>query len=164
MPRSYAWRTSRVNSSCPRSRCTCPLMLPVPNASRVTLTPDFPSVAQPAAVPRAARKGSLPVPASTPAASPVFKKLRLEQSVICRPPIGHILSRFGREPVVQGRGAVGFAFRRSYTYRRVARLPGRYTRKQRPLSVLSQRVGDARASLRRSEEHTSELQSPCNLV
>jgi hypothetical protein len=42
------------------------------------LTPDFPSVTQSVADPRAARKGSLPVAASTPAASPVFKKLRRE--------------------------------------------------------------------------------------
>src|SRR5207247_1369179 len=82
MPRSYAWRTSLVNWSCPSSRCVRPLNVPVPNASRVTLTPDFPSVTQSVAVPRAARSGRLPVPASTPAASPVFKKLRLEQSAI----------------------------------------------------------------------------------
>src|SRR5450432_1950889 len=68
-------------------------MDPVPNARRVTLTPDFPSVTQSEAVPRAARRGRPPVPASTPAPSPAFKKLRLEQSGICRPPIGHMLSR-----------------------------------------------------------------------
>src|ERR1035437_2478066 len=57
-------------------------MVPVPKARRVTLTPDLPSVTQSVAVPRAARKGRPPVPASTPAANPVFKKLRLEQSGI----------------------------------------------------------------------------------
>src|ERR1035438_3096562 len=79
MPRSCAWRTSLVNPSCPSARCVAPLTDPVPNASRVTLTPDFPSVTQSVAVPRAARKGSPPVPANTPAASPVFKKSRLEK-------------------------------------------------------------------------------------
>src|ERR1035441_10022192 len=82
MPWSYAWRTSLVNPSCPSARCVAPLTDPVPNASRVTLTPDFPSVTQSVDVPRAARKDSPPVPANTPAASPVFKKLRLEQSGI----------------------------------------------------------------------------------
>src|ERR1035441_7710780 len=82
MPRSYAWRTSLVNWSCPSARCVAPLTDPVPKASRVTLTPDLPSVTQSVAVPRAARKGRPPVPASTPAANPVFKKLRLEQSGI----------------------------------------------------------------------------------
>jgi hypothetical protein len=53
----------------------------------------LPSVTQSVAVPRAARKGKPPVPANTPAANPVFKKLRLEQSGIRHPPIGHILSR-----------------------------------------------------------------------
>src|SRR5450759_660628 len=82
MPWSYAWRTSLVNPSCPKARCVAPLTDPVPKASRVTLTPDLPSVTQSVAVPRAARNGRPPVPASTPAASPVFKKLRLEQSGI----------------------------------------------------------------------------------
>src|ERR1017187_5807871 len=79
---SYAWRTSLVNPSCPSARCVAPLTDPVPNARRVTLTPDFPSVTQSVAVPRAARKGRPPVPARTPAANPVFKKLRLEQNGI----------------------------------------------------------------------------------
>src|SRR5262245_42167591 len=95
MPRSYAWRTSLVNCSCPSSRCVRPLNVPVPKASRVTLTPDFPRVTQSVAVRRAAHKGRLPVPESTPAANPVFKKLRLEQSAIRRPPIGNILAEFG---------------------------------------------------------------------
>src|ERR1039458_2003610 len=82
MPWSYAWRTSLVNCSCPSARCVAPLTDPVPNASRVTLTPDLPSVTQSVAVPRGARKGRPPVPARTPAANPVFKKLRLEQSGI----------------------------------------------------------------------------------
>jgi hypothetical protein len=55
-----------------------PLIDPVPNASRVTLTPDFPRVTQSVAVPRAARKGKVPVPARMPAPSPAFKKWRLE--------------------------------------------------------------------------------------
>ena len=45
---------SLLNPSCPRARCVAPLTDPVPNASRVTLTPDLPSVTQSVAVPRAA--------------------------------------------------------------------------------------------------------------
>jgi hypothetical protein len=50
----------------------------VPKASRVTRTPDFPSVTQSVAVSRVAPSGKLPAPASAAAAMPVFKKSRLE--------------------------------------------------------------------------------------
>jgi len=53
-------------------------MVPVPKASRVTLTPDFPSVTQSVAVSRAALSHKLAVPAGAAAASPVFRKSRLE--------------------------------------------------------------------------------------
>jgi len=59
---------------------TFPLFEPVPNASRVTLTPDLPSVTQSVALPPvAASKGRVAVAVNAPAASPIFKKLRLEQ-------------------------------------------------------------------------------------
>src|ERR1035441_6452118 len=106
MPWSYAWRTSLVNPSCPSARCVAPLTDPVPNASRVTLTPDFPSVTQSVAVPRAARKGSPPVPARTPAASPVFKKLRLEQSDMCALRMAIYYHEFG--PHAEGFGDVSY--------------------------------------------------------
>src|ERR1035438_8446534 len=46
MPRSYAWRTRRVNASWPSSRCTRPPNVPVPKASRVTFTLVLPRVTQ----------------------------------------------------------------------------------------------------------------------
>ena len=51
---------------------------PVPNASRVTFTFDFPSVTQSVAVCRSALSDRLPAPASAPAASEVFRNSRLE--------------------------------------------------------------------------------------
>ncbi len=83
----------RVNSSCPSSRWVCPLNVPVPKASRVTFTPDLPRVTQSVAVPPAARRGKLPVPASV-AAKPVFRKLRREQCAISSPPIAFSLLLF----------------------------------------------------------------------
>src|SRR5262245_14728581 len=79
MPRSYAWRTSLVKPSWPSSRCTWPPILPVPKASRVTLTFDLPSVTQSVAdwLPTASERG--PVSASAPAAAVVvFRNWRRE--------------------------------------------------------------------------------------
>src|SRR6266404_3914281 len=56
-----------------------PLMLPVPRASRVTLTLDLPSVIQSVAVWRVAESASGPVNASAPAAAVVvFRNSRRE--------------------------------------------------------------------------------------
>jgi hypothetical protein len=53
-------------------------MLPVPKASRVTLTPESPSTTQSVAVFFSAWSGRLPVVAIAPAASEVARNLRLE--------------------------------------------------------------------------------------
>src|ERR1043166_1118518 len=76
MPRSYACLIRRVNPSCPSSRCTRPLKVPVPSARRVTFTPDFPRVTQSVADLRPARAGIAPVPANKVAAKLDFKKSR----------------------------------------------------------------------------------------
>src|SRR5579863_6396023 len=91
------------------SRCTWPLMVPVPSARRVTLTPDFPSVTQSVADPRAARTGKAPVPARTPAARPVFKKLRREQAIVYLL-MSPILSRL----TGLRRASLGLAWQREY--------------------------------------------------
>src|ERR1035437_7532418 len=67
-------------------------MLPVPNASLVTLTSEWPSVTQSVAVAAAAVSGKAPAPASA-APSPVFRKSRLERLSIGHPSIGRILPR-----------------------------------------------------------------------
>src|SRR5262245_32707570 len=81
MPRSCASRNCRVNSSCPSSRCTRPLKVPVPNARRVTFTPDLPSVTQSVAdrlVPCARR---LPLLIAAAAPRPLFRNRRREQAI-----------------------------------------------------------------------------------
>src|ERR1035437_6951971 len=67
-------------------------MLPVPNASLVTLTSEWPSVTQSVAVAGAAVSGKAPAPASA-APNPVFRKSRLERLSIGHPSIGRILPR-----------------------------------------------------------------------
>src|SRR5690349_3948273 len=76
MPRSYACRTRRVKPSCPSSRCTWPLKVPVPNASRVTFTPDRPSAIESVGRPCWATRERDPETAGVPAASPVCRNSR----------------------------------------------------------------------------------------
>ena len=60
-----------------------PPKLPVPSASRVTFTPERPSVTKSVAVARSAFRGS-PL-ATAPAATPALRKLRLETSLMVPP-------------------------------------------------------------------------------
>src|SRR5580692_4279615 len=79
MPRSHACATRLLNPFCPSSYCTCPLLLPVPKASRVTLMFDLPSVTRSVALGLAACSGNEPTLATAaPAAMLVFKNSRRE--------------------------------------------------------------------------------------
>src|SRR5215470_11906871 len=59
-------------------RCTCPPMLPVPKARRVTLMLDLPRVTQSVAVCFTAGSGSFAVSATAPAAAVVLRNSRRE--------------------------------------------------------------------------------------
>src|ERR1035437_9979924 len=88
-PRSYAWRTNRVKASWPRSRWTRPENVPVPNARRVTLTPELPSVTQSEADLFGAHAEPTPrLPANAAAARLIFRNSRLSLTMAAPSRVG----------------------------------------------------------------------------